>query len=258
LIRHGIRRRSRVRGRGGTGLKTAETVFGACESARKRGRVDSPLEGEDNALEALVDAGYTVDVGTIPDHGNDFDTQYVEPTRRRYDATDPDRILSHSTGGLVAAHLESSAPRVYLSPWWGMAGESGLLQRLLVSLPTARPVIPVPDDPGALGDLATERQVATGPDNVAPAFLRTVADSQKRLPAFRRDSVVFCSLGDRVVGVDAIGEHAPAERTVLYDGGHELFTSSSRDRTVEWVLATVADGPDALTGPVRAEHPPRE
>ncbi|WP_415382312.1 alpha/beta hydrolase [Halosimplex sp. TS25] len=204
-------------------------------------------------VDELVAAGYTVDVGTIPDHGDDFDAQYVRPTQRRHDATDPDRVLSHSTGGLVAAHLDSAAPRVYLSPWWGMAGESGPLQRLLVSLPTARPIIPVPMDDDALGDLATEDQLSDGPDRIAPAFLRTVADAQERLPNFREDSVVFCSLTDSVVGVDAIGEHAPAERIVLYDGGHEFFTSGSRDRTLEWVLAALADGPDALAGPVRVD-----
>ncbi|MFC7141976.1 Gfo/Idh/MocA family protein [Halosimplex aquaticum] len=39
------------------GLKTAEIIFGAYESARKRGRVDFPLEAEDNAFEALVAGG---------------------------------------------------------------------------------------------------------------------------------------------------------------------------------------------------------
>ncbi|WP_436924122.1 alpha/beta fold hydrolase [Halosimplex amylolyticum] len=209
-------------------------------------------------VDELVAAGYAVDVGTIPDHGDDFDAQYVRPTQDRHDATDPDRILSHSTGGLVAAHLDSTAPRVYLSPWWGMAGESGPLQRLLVSLPTARLVIPVPMEDDALGDLATDEQLADGPDRIAPAFLRTVADAQGRLPNFREDSVVFCSLRDGVVGVDAIGERAPAERTVLYDGGHEFFSSGSRDRTVEWVLAVLAEGPDALTGPVRTQQSPPE
>ncbi|WP_123539195.1 alpha/beta hydrolase [Halosimplex salinum] len=207
-------------------------------------------------VDELVDAGYTVDVGQIPDHGSGFDAEYVRPTQARHDATEPDRTLSHSTGGLVAAHLDSSAPRVYLSPWWGMAGE-GLLERLVRSLPTDRPVVPVPFEEGALGDLATERQRAEGPDRIAPAFLRTVADAQARLPPFRDDSVVFCSLADSVVGVGAIGEHAPAERTVLFDGGHECFSSSSRDRTVDWLLAVLDEGPEALTGPVRSAESPR-
>ena len=202
-------------------------------------------------IDELVEAGYTVDVGRIPDHGSDFDAEYVQPTQERHDATAPDRILSHSTGGLAVAHIDSDAPRVYLSPWWGMAGESGLLERLFVSLPTARPVIPAPIEPAALGDLATAEQVAQGPDKLSPAFLRTVAEAQGQLPPLRDDSVVFCSLSDRVVGVDAIGDHAPANRIVLYDGGHECFSSSSRDETVERVLAVLADGPGALTGPVR-------
>ena len=206
-------------------------------------------------VDELVAAGYTVDVGTIPDHGSDFDAGYVRPTQRHHDATQPDRILSHSTGGLVAAHLDSSAPRVYLSPWWGMASE-GLLERLVRALRIDRPVIPVPFEEGALGDLATERQRAEGPDRIAPAFLRTIADAQSRLPDFREDSVVFCSLRDSVVGVDAIGDHAPAERTVLYDGGHESFSSSSRERTVEWLLAVLEEGPGALTGPVRTGAKP--
>lgn len=204
-------------------------------------------------VEKLVDAGYTVDVGQIPDHGSDFDAEYVRPTQERHDATDPDRILSHSTGGLAVAHIDSDAPRVYLSPWWGIAGEPGLLERVFVSLPTERPVIPAPIEPEGLGDLATAEQVAEGPDRIAPAFLRTVGESQARLPPLRDDSVVFCSLSDRVVAVDAIGDHAPADRTVIYDGGHEFFSSSSRDETIEQVLAVLADGPDALTGPVRTD-----
>jgi len=200
-------------------------------------------------VDQLAGAGYVVDVGTIPDHGSDFAADYLEPTQRRHDATDPDRILSHSTGGLVAAHLDSPAQRVYLSPWWGIAGEPSLLQRVLVALPTGRPVIPVPTDPDALGELVTDEQLADGPDRASPAFLRAVVDAQERLPPFREDSVVFCSLRDRVVGVDAIGRHAPAERVVVYDGGHEFFSSTGRERTVEWVLATLADGPDALSPP---------
>lgn len=197
-------------------------------------------------VDELAAAGYVVDVGQIPLHISDFDREYLAPTQERYDTTDPDRVLSHSTGGLVTAHLDAAAPRVYLSPWWGLADDPGLIQRVLVSLPTSRPIIPIPDDPGAIGDLVTERQLEDGADYGAPAFFRTIVDAQERLPAFREDSVVFCSLQDRVVGVGAIGAHAPATRTVLYDGGHEFFSSSGRERTVERVLATLADGPGAV------------
>lgn len=200
-------------------------------------------------VDRLVEAGYTVDVGQIPVHVSDFESAYLRPTQARHDATEPDRLLSHSTGGLIAAHLDSTAPRVYLSPWWGLSDTRSLVGRILFAIPTARPIIPVPDDPGAIGDIATERQIAEGPDSIAPAFLRTIVAAQGRLPPFREESAVFCSLQDRVVGIDAIGERAPAARTVLYDGGHEFFSSSPRDETVEWVLAVLADGPDAVKRP---------
>ncbi|MFB6174089.1 MAG: Gfo/Idh/MocA family protein [Halobacteriales archaeon] len=38
-------------------LNATEIIFGAWESVRRRGRVDLPLEAEDNALEAMVEAG---------------------------------------------------------------------------------------------------------------------------------------------------------------------------------------------------------
>jgi hypothetical protein len=197
-------------------------------------------------VDELIEAGYVVDVGQIPLHISDFEREYLAPTQERYNVTNPDRILSHSTGGLITAHLDADVPRVYLSPWWGLADDPGLVQRVLVSIPTERPIIPIPDDPGAIGDLATEQQLEDGADYGAPAFFRTIVDAQERLPAFREDSVVFCSLQDRIVGVDAIGAHAPAARTVLYDGGHEFFSSSGRERTVEGVLAALADGREAV------------
>jgi hypothetical protein len=39
----------------------------------------------------------------------------------------------------------------------------------------------------------------------------------------------------------------PAERTVVYDGGHELFASRSRDDHLDTLLAVVDEGADALT-----------
>lgn len=42
---------------GRTGLNTAEILFAGYESVRRRGRVDLPLDVDDNALEAMVESG---------------------------------------------------------------------------------------------------------------------------------------------------------------------------------------------------------
>lgn len=52
-LRHG--RRSELDGR--IGLNTAEILFGGYESVRRRGRVDVPLDIDDNPLEALIESG---------------------------------------------------------------------------------------------------------------------------------------------------------------------------------------------------------
>jgi pimeloyl-ACP methyl ester carboxylesterase len=60
------------------------------------------------------------------------------------------------------------------------------------------------------------------------------------------DAVVFCSLTDEVVSTRAIGARVPADNVVLYEGGHELFASTSREAHLETLLAALADGTDAL------------
>ena len=41
----------------GNALNATEIIFAAYESSRRRGRVDLPLEIEDNPLEAMVESG---------------------------------------------------------------------------------------------------------------------------------------------------------------------------------------------------------
>jgi hypothetical protein len=41
--------------------------------------------------------------------------------------------------------------------------------------------------------------------------------------------VVFCSLRDTIIALDAVGRRIPPDRLVLYNGGHELYSSSSRE-----------------------------
>ncbi|MFC7115863.1 hypothetical protein ACFQH2_14145 [Natronoarchaeum sp. GCM10025703] len=60
------------------------------------------------------------------------------------------------------------------------------------------------------------------------------------------DTVVFCTLRDRLVSTRAIGERVPPERIHLYDGGHELFSSPEREQRLDALLDAVRDGPGAL------------
>jgi alpha-beta hydrolase superfamily lysophospholipase len=60
------------------------------------------------------------------------------------------------------------------------------------------------------------------------------------------DAVVFCSLSDEVVSLNAIGARVNADNVVLYEGGHELFASTSREQHVPTLLAALEAGDDAL------------
>lgn len=101
-------------------------------------------------------------------------------------------------------------------------------------------------DPTLLGIHATDRQLADGPDHVSPRFLRATREAHRTLPAIDDDAVVFCSLSDRIVSTRAIGDRVGSARIVLYDGGHELFSSASREEHVGTLLGALDDGPEAL------------
>jgi hypothetical protein len=60
------------------------------------------------------------------------------------------------------------------------------------------------------------------------------------------DAVVFASLTDEVVSLRAMGARVNADNVVLYEGGHELFASTSRERHLDTVLAALDSGAAAL------------
>ncbi|AFK19356.1 alpha/beta hydrolase [Haloferax mediterranei ATCC 33500] len=200
-------------------------------------------------IDRLTYDGYHVHAVELPTNGWDFDSQYVDPVRAYVVDRDIDLVLSHSTGGLVAAHLDLAVRNVFLSPWWGMttSGLDGLLFPLLVRLPTTKPFISSGISREDLGGLKLAAEVSDAPDNVSPAFIRTIHDAQQSLPPFSPNDVVFTSLSDRVVDVRAIGDRTPASNLVPYDGGHEFFASEGRERTLSRVLAVLADGPEATS-----------
>jgi hypothetical protein len=173
---------------------------------------------------------WTVHAVALPENGTDFGRDYRDPVAAVAERVDPDAHLGHSLGGLVLAHLPGDGPRVYLSPFWGLAVD-GLAARLLplvTRLPVSRRVIGLDADRSNLGEFADDGRDRAADRGCSPAWLGAVRRAQATLPPFRAESVVYCSLRDDVVDLAAIGDHAPAERVRLYDGAHESFASRSR------------------------------
>lgn len=202
-------------------------------------------------VDAFVAADYHVTLFELPDVIGDFDAEYLDPVATFCDGLDSFRLVGHSTGGLIAAYIDGAETITYLSPWWGFAeGEVGLDETIVTGLswlPLSSPLVPSGTATReAIGELATDRQLAEGPARAAPTFLREARRAQRDRPPIDEEAVVFCTLSDRVVGTRAIGDAVSADRVVLYDGGHELFSSPSRDAHLDRLLAVVEDGPRAL------------
>ncbi|WP_277552516.1 alpha/beta hydrolase [Halobaculum limi] len=198
-------------------------------------------------LETLADAGFRTHAATIPTNVDDFEAEYLAPLAD-YVADGPDfeRALSHSTGGLIAAHAirRGVLPEhtVHLSPWWGLHPSQRIPFRLLRRLPTSRELVSVDPDRDVLGSLADES--ARDSTGLAPSFVREIRRAQTSLPEATDAETAFCTLTDGLVGTDAIGERLPAERIRLYDGGHECFASEDREAIVADVVESLrADDP---------------
>ena len=200
-------------------------------------------------IDRLVDEGYRVHAIEIPRVVSDFDAEYLDPVAAYVADLGEYRFLGHSTGGLIGAFLDGSAPttRVYMSPWWGMHDDlQNPVVSLLSKLPTRRTILPVDFDADMLGDLAPAEQVEDVPERVAPTFLREAKRAQARLPSFDEDAVVFYTPEDPVVSAEAIRDRTPESNAVVYEGGHELFNSSSREEHVETLCAAIDRGVAAL------------
>jgi len=192
------------------------------------------------AVEWLIDRlaeTWTVNAVALPENGTEFERDYLRPVSEVDEGVDPDARVGHSLGGLVLAHLPGDDPRVYMSPFWGLAtgGLAGSLLPLVARLPVSRRAIPADSDVSAIGRLVDPDRDRAASRGVSPAWLGAVTRAQRTLPPFRPGSAVYCTLGDRVVDVRAIGDHAPSDRIRLYDGGHEWFASENRAAVLQRV-----------------------
>ncbi|MFC4543192.1 alpha/beta fold hydrolase [Halosolutus amylolyticus] len=196
----------------------------------------------------LTDADYRVHAFELPTNIDDFKADWLEPIAEYVLDLDGYQLLGHSAGALVAQALDGADNHVYLSPWWGYSeAYPETVLDAVSAIPTTFPCLPIGEmDADALGELATDHQVATTPRWVSPAFVRETRRAQRDLLTIDHDAVVFCSLRDPVVSLRPIGERVPARHVVLYDGGHELFSSRSRETHVETLLAALAEGAAAV------------
>ncbi|WP_411963508.1 alpha/beta hydrolase [Haloferax sp. YSMS24] len=199
-------------------------------------------------IDRLTYDGYRVHAVELPTNGWKFEEQYVTPVRAYAVDRDLDLVLSHSTGGLVASHLDLNVRNVFLSPWWGMrlTGLDRVLYPLVSRVPTTWPFLPAGISRTDLGEMKLAEEMRDTPDTVSPAFLQSIRGAQKALPPFRQSDVVFFSPTDRVVDVHTIGERTPADNLVPYDGGHEFFASENRERTFTKVRTALEGGPESF------------
>ncbi len=196
----------------------------------------------------LTEAGYRVHAFELPTNVADFRADWLEPVAEYVVDLDGYQLLGHSAGALVGQALDGAENHVYLSPWWGFGdGYPEPLLSAVARLPTAFPFLPVWGmNREALGERASDHQLATAPAWTSPAFVREIRRAQAELLLIDHDAVVFCSLTDPLIDLGAIGERVPAEHVVLYDGGHELFSAPRREAYVDPLLEALADGADAV------------
>lgn len=202
------------------------------------------LEGENERwfIDRLADESYRVHAVQLPTDIADFDREYLRPVQRYHDAHEPSVVVGHSLGGLVAAHLETDAPRVYLAPWWGISGlkQLGWQSVVVPRLPVRAKVIPINASREEIDAYVTDEQW-TALQRISPVFITEIYRAQQALLPISDEDVVFCSLRDTIVSVNAIGEVATSDQVYLYDGGHELFSSSSRRVATREVLTVLAE-----------------
>ena len=199
--------------------------------------------GDSWFVDELVTAGFRVHAVELPTNGTDFDLEYRDPVQAYLDQTPITAVLGYSLGGLVAAHVETAVPRVFVSPFWRLYGSHlrKWQRALFPRIPSSRQFIPTGERKEWCGHQLTDSDCDARPDPVSPRFLKAMCDAQRSLPELGPRDWLICSLGDIVVGLDGMDGRIPIERIRLFTGGHEPFAVESRNATTAMIVETLRE-----------------
>lgn len=74
------------------------------------------------------------------------------------------------------------------------------------------------------------------PNRISPVFITEIYRAQQRRPSISDDAVIFVSLADTIVSLQAIGTAVSSGQIRLDDGKHQLFAAYDRDEAIDAVL----------------------
>lgn len=198
------------------------------------------LDGSDEGwfIDRLTDAGYRVHAVELSTDIVDFEQEYHHPVQRIHDQVNPAVVLSHSLGGLITAYLDTEAHEVYLSPWWGIyEGKVSAFERWLIPrLPIKARILPSKTRREEVGTHVSPADWNNIPNRLSPVFITEIYRAQRAMPPISDDASVFTSLEDTIISLRAIGDAVSVDQVTLYNGGHQLFSTSDREEAVETLL----------------------
>lgn len=194
-------------------------------------------------IDRLTSAGYRVHAIRLPIEITDFEQEYCRPIQRLHDEYDPAGVLGHSLGGLVTAFLDIPGRAVYLSPWWGIyEGKVASWERWLIPrLPIRARILPIKIRRDEIGEHLSDDEWEQLPKRISPVFITEIYRAQQAHPRISDDAVVFVSLADTIISLPAIGAAVSSSQIRLYDGGHQLFSATDRQATIDELLAVLPE-----------------
>lgn len=127
-------------------------------------------------------------------------------------------------------------PRVVLG--WGIyEGKVASWEKWLVPrLPIRARILPIKTRRDEVGTHLSDDEWDQLPKRISPVFITEVHRARQARPPISTDAVVFVSLADTIISLQAIGTAVSSDQVRLYDGGHQLFSAKDRNETIEEVL----------------------